>query len=1365
MVFQKNIRISVKTTNPKTRFVLLESKLTGKALLIESDNVHLLAPDELSHLKSDGKFAKLPDVYGIWGILRVGEEVYVPTINECTSVGKINTFEILCARQTEFVPVRTSVNVYGTRVGRGEEEEHLKLYSLRKLVNSGSFYFADGYDLSLSAQRQGEQSDTRFMWNRYLQTDFVRHNVEPTPWVLPVMRGSIELRTVYAGHKQAKAALISRLSCERAGRRFITRGVDDDGNVANFVETEQALSVDDIVASFVQSRGSVPVFWEQPGVQVGQHKVKLARGFDATVPAFRRHIDHQTKVYGPMMIVNLLGHKEGEKMLSDEFESHVRLVKTEGVRVDIVSFDFHAQCKNGRMDSLNSLLWSGVEGHVSQHGYFVKDGTAVKQRQTGILRTNCLDCLDRTNVVQTYFGLKLLEPQLRILFGENAAQFYSRFDEALKVMWVKNGDMLSQLYAGTSALKSDLMRTGKRTTTGIMMDAAKTVSRTIQNNFMDSSQQEAIDVFLGMRIDASVADALQTEGAGLDPMHKRIAEVLAEREAEFTQWSTATVLVGTWNVNGGKRADADSLVPWLAQKTEDGRLPDIFAIGFQEIVDLTAGNIVAADAANRASWEKAIRSALTETGEPYSPVVSEQLVGVCLFVFARSELLHLVRDVVIDKQKTGMKGYAGNKGGVAIRFKLQSSTICFVCAHLAAGQGNITERNENYHQITRQVSFGKGRTIGTHDYVFWLGDFNYRVDLPGDDVRKLCEAKELTAMLNADQLRTQMQAGKVFEGFEEAPIDFLPTYKYDIFTEVYDTSEKERTPAWCDRVLWKGPAAMIKYSRTELMSSDHRPVSAFFQIAVRTCDEERRRAIRLEAMRALGGLDHTVCARPIDPRVTRADIVHLFEGFGPVVALRRVADTTYVSFASADAAQAACSLSGMIIGDKPMQVTVRQPAAAEQATRDEGLSALIMFDDEDESNLYDGDGDENGIPSSASPNTDRPPSIIFDEASGVPAHAHRLSWGGVDLSALEQRPSTSSVTSVGSTTSNSSAPQRPPPPGQSRDSSGSTGSAPPKRPPPPSAASPAASSTGQSSQQAPPSSPRGPSRPPPPSTQLSGGSASSSASGRVSPSPSPRMAESGSVMPPRPRPPSFVPPSAAAQAEAAIKGNAMPIIPQRPGGRGSKTDLLIDLDHFGGTGGAPPAQPAPLPTSVTPAHTTSTTTSTPATAPASVAGPPRPAPIASNAAATPIPVLAPPRPGPSRPAAQVSQATTAPVLGQVPAPYTPRPAAPAVTPAAVAVVPSAFSSGFGVPMTSAPAPAPVGATADFRAMTAPVVPATASLPLAQAPPQPQQQRVVSQSFNPFDDMDDFGKAQIVPPPKPAPASFVSPFDDDFVPRK
>lgn len=107
-------------------------------------------------------------------------------------------------------------------------------------------------------------------------------------WLFPIMCGSVSIQTVYAGDKQVKACLVSRISCERAGTRFNVRGLNDEGHVANFVETEQILYTENNVTSFVQVRGLVPVFWDQPGIQTGTNRVHLSRSYDCSHPAFEK---------------------------------------------------------------------------------------------------------------------------------------------------------------------------------------------------------------------------------------------------------------------------------------------------------------------------------------------------------------------------------------------------------------------------------------------------------------------------------------------------------------------------------------------------------------------------------------------------------------------------------------------------------------------------------------------------------------------------------------------------------------------------------------------------------------------------------------------------------------------------------------------------------------------------------------------------------------------------------------------------------------------------------------------------------------------------------------------------------------------
>lgn len=131
---------------------------------------------------------------------------------------------------------------------------------------------------------------------------------------------------------------------------------------------------------------------------------------------------------------------------------------------------------------------------------------------------------------------------------------------------------------------------------------------------------------------------------------------------------------------------------------------DIFAIGFQEIVDLNASNIMAASSDNAKAWTEELQKTLSRD-VPYTLLTYHQLVGVCLFVFIRPELAEHIRDVAIDSVKTGLGGATGNKGATAIRFVLHGSSMCFVAAHFAAGQSQVLERNADYAEITRKIAF------------------------------------------------------------------------------------------------------------------------------------------------------------------------------------------------------------------------------------------------------------------------------------------------------------------------------------------------------------------------------------------------------------------------------------------------------------------------------------------------------------------------------------------------------------------------------------------------------------------------------------------------------------------------------------
>ncbi|GAB0186816.1 synaptojanin-2 [Grus japonensis] len=943
---------------------LLEARTRQDCLLLEAGTVAALTPEEKDAIK--GQYEKLMDAYGCLGELQLKcgntRLHFLVLVTGCTSVGKILDAEVYKITATDFCPLQE------------ESKEEERVTALKKILNSGMFYFSwpnagSNFDLTVRAQKQGDnhyESGNSFFWNQLLHVPFRHYQVNCSDWLLKVICGVVDVRTVYASHKKAKACLISRISCERAGARFHIRGVNDDGHVSNFVETEQTIYLDDDVSSFVQIRGSVPLFWEQPGLQVGSHHLRLSRGLEANAPAFDRHMTLLKEQYGKQVIVNLLGSRGGEEVLDRAFKK-LLWASSHAADTPMINFDYHQFAKGGKTEKLENLLRPQLKLHWEDFGIFTKGENVSPRLQTGTFRMNCLDCLDRTNSVQSFIALEILLAQLESL-GLNSKSIIERFVESYKVMWTLNGHNLSRVFTGSRALE------GKHKV-GKLKDGARSVSRTIQSNFFDAVKQEAINLLLmGDFFSEEYADKgkmLMDHTALL--VTPSILKAMSERQFEFTSFKRVRVATGTWNVNGGKQFRSNilgtsELTDWLLDspklsgvsefQDDENCPPDIFAVGFEEMVELSAGNIVNASTTNRKMWGEQLQKAISRTHR-YIQLTSAQLVGVCLFIFVRPYHVPFIRDVAIDTVKTGMGGKAGNKGAVSIRFQFYSTSFCFICSHLTAGQTQVKERNEDYKEITQKLSFPMGRSVFSHDYVFWCGDFNYRIDLTYEEVFYFLKRQDWKTLLEFDQLQQQKSSGKIFKDFHEGTINFGPTYKYDVGSEAYDTSDKCRTPAWTDRVLWWRkklpfektageinlldsdlnaetkvrhtwtPGALMYYGRAELQASDHRPVLAIVEVEVQEVNQAARESVFQEVSSFQGPLDATVMVNLLSPMPEekndfpedlRTELMQIFEDYGTVVLVRISGGQMLVTFADSKSALRVMDIDGVKVRGRTVKI-------------------------------------------------------------------------------------------------------------------------------------------------------------------------------------------------------------------------------------------------------------------------------------------------------------------------------------------------------------------------------------------------------------------------------------------------------------
>ena len=191
---------------------------------------------------------------------------------------------------------------------------------------------------------------------------------------------------------------------------------------------------------------------------------------------------------------------------------------------------------------------------------------------------------------------------------------------------------------------------------------------------------------------------------------------------------------------------------------------------------------------------------------------------------------------------------------MVVRFVLDDTSLCFINCHLAAGQTQTKDRNADITAIleaallpaerdanVRQDSFiggGDGTMIMDHEICVLNGDLNYRIDTMGrDTVVSAVKSKNFSKLLERDQLLASKRKNPWFRlrAFHELPITFAPTYKYDVGTDNYDTSEKKRAPAWCDRLLHRGRHRIrqLDYRRHEVRVSDHRPVTGMFEMVIK----------------------------------------------------------------------------------------------------------------------------------------------------------------------------------------------------------------------------------------------------------------------------------------------------------------------------------------------------------------------------------------------------------------------------------------------------------------------------------------------------------------------------------------------------
>ncbi|WFD20018.1 hypothetical protein MCAP1_002262 [Malassezia caprae] len=373
----------------------------------------------------------------------------------------------------------------------------------------------------------------------------------------------------------------------------------------------------------------------------------------------------------------------------------------------------------------------------------------------------------------------------------------------------------------------------------------------------------------------------------VDWMHNEVSQ----RADTYSRYHTLKVLTTTYNLGAASPSDIFGMVDNMdlfqrilrssCSTSAEGHVtaPDVIVFAFQELIDLEDKRLTAkrlllgsnktkkvpktAEERDRLpssyqAWLDKLVSYVRLVMPPESPFVvlsAESMLGLFTIVFVKSELQPRIRQVDSYMVKTGLGGRYGNKGAVVTRFIVDDSSFCFLNCHLAAGQRNVRQRNTDIADILQSSipgelqaydpSFafgGDGSMVLDHEICLVAGDLNYRLDMRRELVIQLIEQQRYADLVGVDQLLQQMQENPHFRlrSFQEAPIHFAPTYKFNRLTNDFDTSEKARIPAYCDRILYRGHLPNVvqctSYKRWDATLSDHRPVSATFTVRSKSID-------------------------------------------------------------------------------------------------------------------------------------------------------------------------------------------------------------------------------------------------------------------------------------------------------------------------------------------------------------------------------------------------------------------------------------------------------------------------------------------------------------------------------------------------
>ncbi|KAI5861633.1 SacI homology domain-containing protein [Durotheca rogersii] len=518
--------------------------------------------------------------WGILGFIKFTGPYYMLLITRKSTVAMIGGHYIYQIEDTRLIPLTPAK--YKTDARHVEEQRFLNI--LTNLDLTRSFYFSYSYDITRTLQHNITKERTAllnglapgttygdynsmFIWNSHLLRPAEESLAQPFDWCRPIIHGYIDQAAISIYGRVAHITIIARRSRYFAGARFLKRGANDLGYVANDVETEQIVSeaqttsfhsagpklfVNSQFTSYVQHRGSIPLHWTQDNTGVTPKPPIELNLFDPFYTAAALHFDNLFERYGsPVYVLNLIKARERtprESKLLHEYTNAIDYLNQflpDGHKIIHKAWDMSRAAKSKDQDVIGTLE-NIAESVVTATGFFHNgDGDVTPIRaQNGVARTNCIDCLDRTNAAQFVIGKRALGHQLHALgiIEHTTIEYDTDAVNLFTHMYHDHGDTIAVQYGGSQLVNT--METYRKINqwTSHSRDMIESFKRYYNNSFLDSQRQEAYNLFLGNYIFSQGQPMLWDLSTDYYLHHADPRTWLQKRKHDYINWFTPAYL-------------------------------------------------------------------------------------------------------------------------------------------------------------------------------------------------------------------------------------------------------------------------------------------------------------------------------------------------------------------------------------------------------------------------------------------------------------------------------------------------------------------------------------------------------------------------------------------------------------------------------------------------------------------------------------------------------------------------------------------------------------------------------------------------------------------------------------------------------